>query len=1339
MIKLKHKILLIMLLMLGIGVGSSWGQVLMNIEDLPDMVSNDAGSKYVSNGQLVWPAGLKGNDDANVITAGGKKFLRLKMSNPESNHLKIQFAEGKIHAGDHLIMEVARVSVANQTPNLGFTIVKQTTENNQTSYSASGGYPNVVVPYGDSSDAEKTYKIDYVIKESDINNVGVNLQNIVISGYWWDATAINRIMVVRHSDEESLPEISVIAPTSNTLELVAGQTYVFKAHASGGEVNPIVVWRQYKPGYTTNTWYSDESQRPTTLGYGDELTYAPTTPGMYYIGADAQQLCVESGTYESSAPHVVTVYVHAMPTINVTAPTTNAITLNVGETATFKATATLPGNHGENVGVVWRQYSSASQESAHVGSKLLGDKYNTEYTFSASKPGVYYIGADAQHRCTFEGSSVQYEASRPHIITVTVVDHHKPTVTLLAPTSRILTLEPGQKYTFKAEASSEERNDPTIVWRRYYSATPLMSNAQENTGSYPDTEGTLGKNRYGAEYEFTAPTEPGTYYIGVDAGQICKTTEHWEGSSPCVVTVNVVNRADMNTGYYNYNNRLAAQWNFDICDKTLFQVNMMNNNRWTADYSGTNGTNAFSASDGKVIYTYQGAVGQTGNDTNVGTYAELTYNEKDVIPVAAGLKFKAPAGSIKIQADIANGEATGIHLILGKGVKMYVPYAENTYRNDKNETGNPENNKGDFANCMHHIKRDILYFATVDADGNHADILSNIDQNCIDLKQALFGNNAGFEYVNDKYFKKLNYFGKNGTPCILQFTAEATTIDRIGVNRNLTYSFYSQYIYENGKEKPEPRMRIDGSPTGQKVASVGDATSAVTYGNAIVMTFGGWKSSSNSNSYTDYNGNTVTDLWGALTENSSSVAVDGFSKYSWNNIAPTSESLMKSGSTDTYHPGCTGVFPFVQRENYTPWTLPCRGAYLKFEPTLPGVLNVNVFQKRDKRYYILDEFGNAVSEGVFWKTAVNVDKNTYNAGFKVVNSDSYVKYSFNVYPGKTYYMFSADADAGIGFAGFYFEPYVYRKVVRDVHEADELERIDVKLTSLVLDDNVNYSDESVVIPTASTSTVKSPGTNGDVSYDIYSDNKAVEVTLNRSFTANTWNSICLPFSMNNNSMEKVFGEGTRVVLLRDVQEEKDESGEETKTTANFVAHENQDIIAGYPYFIYPTQDVSEIKTNAYIPAKTSTVHIPSISSEGFNTAIGEGTYNGVADYNFTGSFDKVTAPQGSYYMSANGKLSRCTKEAGVALKSYRACMSFVGTYSAAKAIDSVVFGISDDNVEATDIDEISIEDVLFKNGILTQSANVYNMQGQIVRQNVTNLQGLPKGAYIVNGKKYVIK
>ena len=34
---------------------------------------------------------------------------------------------------------------------------------------------------------------------------------------------------------------------------------------------------------------------------------------------------------------------------------------------------------------------------------------------------------------------------------------------------------------------------------------------------------------------------------------------------------------------------------------------------------------------------------------------------------------------------------------------------------------------------------------------------------------------------------------------------------------------------------------------------------------------------------------------------------------------------------------------------------------------------------------------------------------------------------------------------------------------------------------------------------------------------------------------------------------------------------------------------------------------------------------------------------------------------------------------------------------------------------------------------------VFNINGQVVRQGTTSVEGLPKGMYIVNGKKYMVK
>ena len=89
------------------------------------------------------------------------------------------------------------------------------------------------------------------------------------------------------------------------------------------------------------------------------------------------------------------------------------------------------------------------------------------------------------------------------------------------------------------------------------------------------------------------------------------------------------------------------------------------------------------------------------------------------------------------------------------------------------------------------------------------------------------------------------------------------------------------------------------------------------------------------------------------------------------------------------------------------------------------------------------------------------------------------------------------------------------------------------------------------------------------------------------------------------------------------------------------------------------------------------------------------------------------------------------------IKPYRSYIYFNRKTTGAKAIS-----LQSMNVNGFENDEdhtTGIENLLFESGILTHSADVYSIDGQLVRSKVNNLNGLPKGVYIVNGKKYVKK
>lgn len=817
------------------------------------------------------------------------------------------------------------------------------------------------------------------------------------------------------------------------------------------------------------------------------------------------------------------------------------------------------------------------------------------------------------------------------------------------------------------------------------------------------------------------------------------------------------------TGWFSYVNRLGAQWNFDLCDAPRFIASSLNSEMWHTDYSNTDANRR----NGTVTYTYIPAI--------EGDPIELTYGtiigEKDYrIPIAAGLKFTGPANSIKIQTELVNGVVTKTHLVLENGVNLYIPYVMNTFTSDnglKNENPTRDGYHDDFVNCMHHIKRDIVYVAL--ADGSMYD--NNRYSNGSDFTRG------GEEYVNGKTFQKLNFCAAPGTPCVFNI-GRSTVIDRIGVNRNITYSFYTEYINKLGYDAPKVGQRIVGFAEGCKIAS--DGGSGGYYADCLGITYGGWSSSS----YKPFNfdGTMVNDEWSGLqTYNGAGVhptiqnvpiPTDGFSVMSYTNTKATSESLMPQGSTGAYHPAWEGGFNTSYQANITPWSLPCRGGYVKYEPTIPGVLNVHVIQGAGSVYYIADEFGNLVNEetpnaSMFIKTGTGQSYTLVDHKGYQVATDDYVKYSWNVYPGKSYYVFSNTA--GIGVTGCYFEPYVCR-VYDGVNPLSELDRADVAMVDVRLDHASTYDYNSIVYypydtdnptdptktaqnnphgaPGVKTLTVKSPKTGNSVdgvtewqNYDINYSAQAVTAKLNRGFDFGKWNSICLPYSMNNLQLEMVFGKGTRVVLLRDVQGPESEQHFDN-ITANFISHENQDIIAGYPYFIYPTGEgldgtsISQVQSNASLIENPELV---TIDSEG-PSVIGQSGYGGMSGYTFKGVLGPTAVEPGSYAMSNVGSLTRITNS-GVTLNGYRAYLKFNESPTPlnlnAKALGSISFGRFLDKNE--DGEATSIENILFNAGILGAKTDVYSINGQMVRKNTNDLRSLPKGAYIVNGKKYIVK
>ena len=468
--------------------------------------------------------------------------------------------------------------------------------------------------------------------------------------------------------------------------------------------------------------------------------------------------------------------------------------------------------------------------------------------------------------------------------------------------------------------------------------------------------------------------------------------------------------------------------------------------------------------------------------------------------------------------------------------------------------------------------------------------------------------------------------------------------------------------------------------------------------------------------------------------------------------------------------------------NKTPWLLPCRGSYIKIEPTDAGLISVYVMQEgcvshddhdepidvTVKKVYVADEKGEIVKQVVadtkskvaaqmwkddgraraeyFWNNSElaynEATKNSFvknvgdgdkwsfldnwpNPGMQqhvfTLGNDKYghvlitkgiVRYTFNVLPGKTYYIFSNTAKLGL--AGFTFE--------KGIHAEYELVRPDAKheewrATGKFV--NVSKDENGVTLDDAN-------------DYSPHTE-KNVDVTLKRTFYKNCWNAICLPYSINRRQIEEVFGDGTMVVLMKNI--------DTSNKKVMFIEHANQDIIAGYPYLIFPTDNTDNDKsTHTPIKSITTRATFGEANSPLFSVGTDEKTYPGAEMQSdalvFKGTFKNTTLKAGSYVVTKNGVLSRIPRDE-MKIKPYRSYIYFNRVTAGAKAIS--LQNMSVNGFENDEDNTTGIENLLFESGILTHSADVYSIDGRLVRSKALNLNGLPKGIYIVNGKKYVKK
>ena len=289
--------------------------------------------------------------------------------------------------------------------------------------------------------------------------------------------------------------------------------------------------------------------------------------------------------------------------------------------------------------------------------------------------------------------------------------------------------------------------------------------------------------------------------------------------------------------------------------------------------------------------------------------------------------------------------------------------------------------------------------------------------------------------------------------------------------------------------------------------------------------------------------------------------------------------------------------------------------------------------------------------------------------------------------------------------------------------------------------------------------------------------------LNRKLNDNMWNSLILPVNLTWGQMKRTFGDAVKVAKLAAL----------TENSVQFVTVEplNDDSVmvkAFEPYIVYPPytethspaytvehfytkegEDNSEWLGNDYKPSSnkdnrlTMTIEkdhyditMVSLDREKLKQAVDFKTWVSYTTFSGSGTpgtmvckgtmaktydngkiIDGRDDLNGDFFMYKGNliQVPSGAKENGeryqYGLKAFRCWFELSGT--SASSVSLMIDGVED---SATSIDDIhgSSNSTSYKRGI----EGVFNMHGQMVRRD-NSLEGLPKGMYVVNGKKIIIK
>lgn len=276
------------------------------------------------------------------------------------------------------------------------------------------------------------------------------------------------------------------------------------------------------------------------------------------------------------------------------------------------------------------------------------------------------------------------------------------------------------------------------------------------------------------------------------------------------------------------------------------------------------------------------------------------------------------------------------------------------------------------------------------------------------------------------------------------------------------------------------------------------------------------------------------------------------------------------------------------------------------------------------------------------------------------------------------------------------------------------------------------------------------------------DNETLQksiVYLHRTMNPDKWNSLVLPINLNVAQVKRIFGDQVHISKFFGAREDHPQRIVFDPITAD---RNNPDAIAieaGKLYLVKPTAEGGmpkgqEKKEFTYNGNKISVTDYYTIVGVTFKkkSEIDDNAYSGRVmgdtgneDFDtkqqvqFVGTyvkcFDNDLIPANSYVLNGNNKGGTAGlwyyRKVETKTKGFRGWLQSVKG-QASKVFEYEIEGVVEQvNGNTTAIDGIEAAQ--------QHSANIYNLNGQLVRQGATSTEGLPSGLYIVGGKKLVVK